>query len=81
MLGLGYWLTAANPERNRDLMLVGAIGKLFVLPIMLAAWRRGDVGGSGVAAGAVDLVFALLFLDVMRRLSRTDLLAPRMAAG
>ena len=67
VLGVGYCLTALNPERNRDLMLVGAVGKLMVLPLMLAAWRRGQVGLPGVAAGAGDLVFALLFLDVMRR--------------
>jgi hypothetical protein len=67
VLGVGYWLTALNPERNRDLMLIGGVGKLLVLPLMLAAWRRGDVGVAGVAAGAVDLVLALLFFDVMRR--------------
>ena len=68
VLGTGYCLTALNPERNRDLMLVGAIGKLLVLPLMLTAWRRGEVGLSGVVAGSADLVFALLFFDVMRRM-------------
>jgi hypothetical protein len=70
VLGIGYWLTALHPERNRDLMLVGGVGKLIVLPLMLSAWRRGDVGASAVLAGAGDLVFALLFFDVMRRTAR-----------
>jgi hypothetical protein len=74
VLGIGYCLTALNPERNGDLMLVGGVGKLLVLPIMLAAWRRGHVGISGVLAGSVDFVFALLFFDVWRRvgLARTS---------
>jgi hypothetical protein len=68
LLGLGYLLVALHPERNRDLMWVGAIGKAMVLPIMLAGWRRGDIGVPGVVTGAGDLVFAILFLDVIRRL-------------
>ena len=67
VFGIGYCLVALHPERNRDLMLLGGLGKILVLPIMLAAWRRGDVGASGVAASAVDFVFALLFFDVLRR--------------
>jgi len=76
VLGVGYCLTALNPERNRDLMLVGGVGKLLVLPLMLAAWQRGNIGVSGVAAGSVDFVFALLFFDVMRRFG-----SPRMSTA
>lgn len=68
VFGIGYWLTARTPGRNRDLMLIGGLGKLLVLPLMLGAWRRGDAGLAAVAAGAGDLVFALLFFDVRRRL-------------
>ncbi|HYR95703.1 MAG TPA: hypothetical protein VEM57_03160 [Candidatus Binatus sp.] len=68
VLGVGYCLTAINPDRNRDLMLISGLGKLFVLPLMLSAWRRGDIGLSGVAAGSVDFALALLFFDVRRRL-------------
>ena len=70
VLGVGYCLTARNPARNRDLMLIGTIGKLLVLPLTLAAWRRGDVAFTAVGAGAGDLVFALLFVDVMRRMTQ-----------
>ena len=69
VLGLGYCLTALNPGRNRDLMLIGGLGKLLVLPLMVFTWRRGDVGLAGVAAGFGDLALALLFFDVMRRMS------------
>jgi hypothetical protein len=67
VFGVGYGLTARRPERNRDLMLLGGLGKLFVLPIMLAAWQRGHVGPLAVGASFGDLVFALLFFDVRRR--------------
>lgn len=69
VFGIGYCLVARRPERNRDLMLVGIVGKLLVLPLMVAAWRRGDVQGGAVAASAADLVFAGLFFDVRRRVS------------
>ncbi len=69
VFGIGYCLTALSPERNRDLMLLGGLGKLLVLPLMLSAWHRGDVGASGVMAGFADFVFALLFFDVMRRMA------------
>jgi hypothetical protein len=69
VLGIGYCLTARAPERNQDLMLIGAIGKLFVLPMMFAAWRHGNVQFVGVVGSAADFVFALLFFDVLRRMS------------
>ena len=70
VVGVGYCLTARHPERNRDLMRIGALGKLLVLPLMWAAWRRAEVGGAAVVASGGDLFFALLFLDVLRRMGR-----------
>ena len=68
VVGIGYCLVALRPERNRDLMRIGALGKLLVLPIVVLAWRRGDASGAGVVASSGDLVLALLFFDVLRRL-------------
>ena len=68
VVGVGYCLTAVHPERNRDLMRIGALGKLLVLPLIVLAWRRGDASGEGVVASSGDLILALLFLDVLRRL-------------
>ena len=48
-------------------MKLGALGKMLVLPLMLAAWSRGEIGPSGVASAGGDLAFALLCLDVPRR--------------
>ena len=67
VLGLGYWLTARHPERNRDLMLMGGVGKGLVLPVMLSAWLAGEIGPAGLGGGVLDFVFALLFFDVLRR--------------
>jgi len=77
VVGVGYCLTALHPERNRDLMRIGALGKLLVLPIVVLAWRRGDASGAGVVASSGDLVLALLFFDVLRRLPPDQ---PRRAA-
>lgn len=67
VFGIGYCLVALGPDHNRDLMLVGALGKVLVLPLTLSAWGRGDVGFPAVMIGLVDFGFALLFFDVMRR--------------
>ena len=67
VMGIGYCLVGLAPERNRDLMLIGALGKILVLPLALSAWGRGDVGSGGIGVGLIDFVFALLFFDVMRR--------------
>jgi len=69
VFGIGYCLVARHPERNSDLMLLGGLGKILVLPIMLIAWHRGDVGAAAVAAGSVDFAFAVLFFDVLRRMT------------
>ena len=68
LLGIGYWLVARHPARNHDLMLLGALGKLFVFPFMLWAWSHGYAGVHAVGAGFGDLVFAVLFFDVLRRM-------------
>ncbi len=72
VLGFGYALVARNPAGNRDLMLLGAVGKLFVLPIMIAAWLRGWVAASAILPGAGDFIFALLFFDIRRKLPPTS---------
>jgi hypothetical membrane protein len=67
VMGIGYCLVALNPERNRDLMFIGGLGKILVLPLALSAWGRGDIGVGGIVVGVTDFILALLFLDVMRR--------------
>ena len=71
VLGFGYVLVARNPTGNRDLMLLGAVGKLFVLPIMIAACLRGWAGPAAIPPGAGDFIFALLFFDARRKLTPT----------
>jgi len=71
VFGFGYALVARNPAGNRDLMLLGAVGKLFVLPIMIAAWLRGWAGAAAIPPAAGDFIFALLFFDARRKLTPT----------
>ena len=47
----------------------GFFNVVIVLPLMLWAWRRGEVGLPAVSAGFGDFVFALLFVDVLRRMA------------
>lgn len=63
---LAFWIIGGDPVRHRALMLAGVAEKLaFVLPVAALA-RTGGVGGSTLAAAAVDLVLGIGFLHAWR---------------
>jgi hypothetical protein len=77
VLGWGYHLVAQDPHRNRNIIKLGAVGKLWVVALIVGAWWAGQLTLLTVAAVAVDFVFGLLFIDVLRK-TRDD---ERLAAG
>jgi hypothetical protein len=58
--GAYAWL-ARQPQIDRPLVALAALGKAGVFAIILAAWALGDVPGIGVLAASGDLVFAAIF--------------------
>jgi hypothetical protein len=67
LFGYCYLLVALDPAKNRPLIAVGAIGKLLAIACAVLPWLAGAVQVKPPPLLACDLVFALLFLDYLRR--------------
>ena len=67
MYGVGYALCAINPTLNRNIIILGLIGKLFVVLLVIALYAAGDipVGIPVVASG--DLIYVILFFIFLLR--------------
>lgn len=61
MYGIGYALAAIDAVLNRNLIILGLVGKLFVVILVIALYLAGEipVGLPLVASG--DLIYVLLF--------------------
>jgi hypothetical protein len=59
--GVFAWL-AVQPQINRALVVVGALGKLGFFALAVAYWAAGDLPGSAVPQATPDLLLALVFL-------------------
>ena len=67
LFGYGYVRIALDPVRFRPQILIGALGKLLAELSALAPWLRGEISFLLPALLLFDVVFALLFLDYLRR--------------
>ena len=65
--GYAYARIAQNPRRYRPFIELGAIGKLLAVAAVTGPWLAGEVGGQLPLVVSGDLVFALLFIDFLRR--------------
>jgi hypothetical protein len=68
VFGLGYYWTSKDTERNRDIIKMGIIKKSFVFCMLLYAWLAGIVTVLAFLAGTVDLLFTILFVEVLMKL-------------
>ncbi|CAE6823026.1 hypothetical protein R70006_06777 [Paraburkholderia domus] len=60
--GVGYWLVARNPERNRDLVKIALAAKLGVVAIIVAHFLADSANARLVLLVSGDLLFSLAFL-------------------
>lgn len=67
LFGYSYVRIALDPVRFRPQILIGALGKLLAELSALAPWLRGEITFLLPAVLLIDVVFALLFLDYLRR--------------
>ena len=67
LFGYCYLLVAIDPLRNRPFISVGAIGKLLAIACAVVPWLAGMVQMQPPPLLAGDLIFALLFIDYLRR--------------
>jgi hypothetical protein len=64
----GYiYFRVSRDLTQTSLVEVGAIGKFLVFGIVFAYWIAGIASWHMLALGSVDLVYAILFIDFLRR--------------
>jgi hypothetical protein len=64
--GFAYWLLSVDFQRYRPFASFGAVCKLLVVGIVVAHFLAGHVGWQLLALAMVDLVYAILFLVILR---------------
>jgi hypothetical protein len=67
LFGYCYLLIARDPVRNRPLIHVGAMGKLLAFTVSALPWAAGITGPRIPMLIFGDVIFAMLFLDFLRR--------------
>ena len=70
LFGVAYALIARAPERHRTLIALLAAGKALAFASALGLWLTEAIGPRLPLLLAGDGVFALLFLDYLRRSAR-----------
>ena len=65
--GYAYLRIAQDPRRFRPFVELGAIGKLLAVAATTWPWLAGEVGWRLPLLAGADLVFAVLFIDFLRR--------------
>ncbi len=59
--GIAYGLVARDPMKNRAIVWVGGVGKVFIFISMTQRFVSGGATALAFSVGAGDLVFAALF--------------------
>ena len=65
--GYAYLRVALDPRRFRPFVELGVVGKLLAVAAATGPWLAGEIGWQVPLLVGGDLVFALLFLDFLRR--------------
>jgi hypothetical protein len=68
LFGYCYLLVAIDPVKYRAYISLGAIGKLLAIMCAVVPWLTGAVAMKPPPLLAGDFVFALLFIDYLRRM-------------
>lgn len=66
-MGIGYLMAAADLDRHRGIIAIGAFGKGLAWLLVTIYWLSGGLGFWAFAAFAIDLVFAVLFTRFLLR--------------
>jgi hypothetical protein len=70
--GIGYALIAFDRKRFRDFAWLGAISKTIFFTVYTAAFFGGRISFAAFIPALVDLVFAILFVEFLRRTSHRE---------
>lgn len=70
IFGIGFGMVARQPERNRDLIVLGILLKLAYASTVLSYWSRREIPAMWVPFAWADLVFLVLFAVALRSLAK-----------
>lgn len=82
IMGLGFYFAWRDPLINRDIVLLGVVFKAFYVLLAVYAQLRGEVPhGVFVLFAAIDAVFFVLFLLMVRETSSARTALTELVAG
>lgn len=67
VFGIGYYWAGQDLATNRNIVKMGILAKLWVFVLIGYAWIAGAVTILAAGAGTVDLIFTILFINVLRQ--------------
>lgn len=67
LFGAAYAMVATDPIRYRPFIVLSAAGKAAAFVCVLVSWLAGEVPNTMPMLAVGDLVYAVLFLDFVRR--------------
>lgn len=70
IFGVGFWMVARDPWRNRDIIKLGILLKLAYAGVVLGHAARGAMPGMWIPWAWADLAFVVAFAAALRTLSR-----------
>lgn len=67
VIGIGFYWTGQDVYTNRNIIKMGVMAKIWVFVLLGYAWITGTITILGAGAGTVDLIFTVLFINVLRQ--------------
>lgn len=65
IFGIGYYLVARDINKNHGIVILGVLGKFYVVILFLIYFILGYTNFLPVALGIGDLIFACLFVEFL----------------
>jgi hypothetical protein len=72
IMGVGFWMVANAPARNRDLIALGSLFKVAYAGIVFAYWARGLMPSMWLIWAVCDALFLVAFLAALRALPKAE---------
>ena len=72
VFGIGYYWVSRDIFTNHGIVKMGIIGKLIVFLLFSWAWLTGEIHFIPASAGIVDLLFAILYLEFLMTVKKTQ---------
>lgn len=72
VFGYGYYQVSRNPRGNDLVIRMGVLGKTWVFLLMLIDGLRKRIHPLFIAVGAVDFIFAVMFIQFLATTRKED---------